>query len=514
MPRIPFPGFCGPSNPQGFPANAASLPFDAQQSINLYPERNLYPQGRGFEYSLIGRPGLASNVLWTLASTPVRALWAGYGRLFAVSGTHFYELNSAGGVLTDYGAMAGSTGTGPAYINQNAGGSSFQLTIVDSSSNQLYTPLAGPTIPSQFNATYQEYLDGYTVAIAAGASLANAGQPNQINVSKFGDPTTWNWGAGATNVFAIVTGGNSLVNALAVLNSQLWIFRQKQIEIWYDAGLSPFPFARYQGATIDLGCIAPASVAKFYNTVMWLGADDRGYAQVYMAKGMSPVRVSTAAIEGLLESGSPQLLPNATAYGYQEAGHTFYCLNPTGNGSSQFVYDLTEGLWHQRNYAGAIPYTFASVPSFNSGGPNFVGDALSGKVVFQGITFANDLGLAGINYTRFAPYVSQNGSVVKHRRFELVGNSVGAAPLLGYSNDQGITYKSSLFNLAAPGGDAGWPVDQPTYQRFYAQQLGRSRARVYRVSIPEGASSTNLIRIAGAYLDVEAGQRASTQEGS
>lgn len=491
MPRIAFPNFCGPTNP------TRGISFDLQRCINMYPEKGL-PSSRG-EYMLVQRPGLQTYE--TLAASPVRALWAGLTRLFAVSGTHFYELNNTGGIVTDYGAIPGSSGVGPATIVQNGGSASFQLVVWDSSVNQLFTPSAGSIGTSKFNATWQEYLDGFSVAIATGASLQNAGQPNQINVSAFGDPTNWTPAAGSTQAFVIRTGASDLCTGLVVLQGLLWIFGQKSVEIWYDAGNSPFPFARYQGATINLGLASPASLVKFYNTLMWLGGDDRGYVQVYMAQGMSPVRVSTPAVESIIEQIGPSQIAIAWAYGYQEDGHTFYVLNfPVsgyGSVSNTLVYDITEGLWHERSSA-QVPTCSATVPGFTATNAHFVGDMLSGKVMYQSLAFAADVGNT-IACIRYAPYVSDMNRVSLHRRFEVAGTFGTANPQITYTDDYGVNYKTAAYQMAAAGNSAQ-PADHPQFKRYYAMQLGRSRARVYKFQV--NTDTVNPVSIAGAYLDI------------
>lgn len=510
--RVPITGFCGGFDQVGLPFNSSYgssySPISAAYAQNLYPEKLAQPYN-GSDYALIGRPGLVDHItaVWgttTLGSTPVRAMWAGTGRLFAVGGTHFYELAPIGGVLTDFGAMAGSTGGKKfASILQNAGSAAFTLTVLDSSSNQIYYVNAGAMV-SAFNATFQEYLDGFNLAIATGASLVNSGNPNQINSSAFGDPTNWTPGPGATPNYVIITGGIGALNALATLNGMLWVFGQQGIEIWYDAGNPGFPFQRYQGATISLGCLSPASVVKFYNTVMWVGADTRGYAQVYMAKGMSPVRVSTPAIEAYM-SFNMNFLTNSWALGYQEAGHTFYQLTLQALNSAllTLVYDLTENKWHVRTFGGALPICAASVPGgwASASYANMVGDYGSGKILAQSLNFPSDVGTA-IAYRRDSPYVADMNKFLRHSRFELWGSLGTATPDLTYTDDYGKTYKTTPFNLGAPGANSARPADVPEFQRWYALQLGRSRARSYSVQISDSA---NLIRIGGALVDLSEG---------
>lgn len=439
--------------------------------------------------ALIGRPGLSTSPFVTLGSSPARALWAGDNRLFAAGGTHFYELKNDGTVLTDYGAMSGSGGVGNCSIIANG----TQLLCMDRSAAQVFNvDPGGPSMNPVWDGVALEYLDGFYIAITTGADLVGA-NPNQINVSANGDGTMWD-----ALDYVIRTSAADLTIALAVLNSQLWIFGQKTIDIWYDAGNPLFPFARMQGAQINLGCMSDASVVKFYNTVMWLGADDRGYPQVYMTKGLSPVRVSNPSIEYLIGRSSAATLSIAWAFGYQEAGHTFYVLNLVNSSYqplSTLVYDLTTGLWHERIYAGAWPVAYGSVSGFGASGPNFVCDGSSGNIYFQGIQYASDAG-SSIVYTRTAPHLSDGNKRTSYSRFELDGDFGTSQPILSYSNDGGRNFNGWSYGLQQ-AQDQSIPS---TFRRYYARQLGNSRDRVFKVVVTD---DTNLQRWVNAFVDGE-----------
>lgn len=468
--------------------------------MNLYPEPGY--QSSKTQMALIGRPGL-SPAFATLGHSPARGIWAGNNTMYAAGGTHFYSIptgGGSGGALTDYGAMAGSAGIGPVQIIANG----VQLLVMDSSSQTIYNALAsGPTMNAVFNGPALEYLDDFYVAIASGASLAGA-NPNQINVSANGDGTSW-----PALDYVIRTGAADLTTQLATLNSLLWIFGSKTTEIWYDAGNAIFPFQRVSGGTLNIGLLAPYSVVKFFNTILWIGSDATGCAQVYMANGMTPVRVSNYAIENILTTPGLANVPQTYAYGYQEAGHTFYCIklcNSSFVPYAELVYDLTTGLWHERSYAGIWPCSFANQPgnfyqAWNgANGPFYVGDANSANIYLQTIGRASDNG-AAINYYRTAPHLSNSNKVIRYPRFELdidpqatsPGGTGSIQPVLDYSNDGGKNFLG--YNRAMQqASDQGFPTG---FQRFFALQLGRSRDRVFKVSITD---ASNLIRIPGAYL--------------
>jgi hypothetical protein len=484
MKTIPVPGFGGPTY------LAVSPVMDAERAINLYPE----PGGANSKSPamLVGRPGLAA---WGSVNSVVRGLWAGdtlggLGRLFAVGGTHVYELASTGAVITDFGAMGGSN-VGPVQIVANGD----QLMVMNLSAGQIYN-VAGGVVTAVYAGRALEYLDGFYIAL-------DAAEERKINVSAYLDGTTWN----ALDT-VVKTGSADRIVQLAVLNGQLWLFGQQTTEIWYNAGNPLFPFARVPGATLNFGCIAPWSVVKFSNTIMWLGCDQNGFMQVFMTQGTNPIRVSNFAIENQLTGitqanpqGNVQYLQYCRGYAYEESGHTFYVLTVMSSHSAPvatYVYDLMTGMWHERVYAGAWPICFASVPqaAFSTVGASFVGDTLSGNIYIQSQGYPSDAGTA-ITYTRTFPTASDRQHQIKYPLLQLDADMGAATASLEWSNDGGKTFP---FSRAAISPSA--ETSQSNAPRYMWRQLGMGRQRTFRIKT---TSSTELVRYINAYMGVSPG---------
>lgn len=493
--------FCGPTNLSVSPV------IDAERAINLYCEPGIASSKT--RMGLTGRPGLTRVGATTLAGGFGHSLYPGAGRLFVATGSHVYEVGSGGNIITDYGT--GLSNFAPTQMPFVANGT--QLLICDPEAGNIFNVNpGGPSLDNVFNGVSLEYLDDFYIAIATGASLVGA-NPNQLNVSVNGDGTTWPGLA-----FTFETSAADLIVRLAVLNSLVYIFGQKTLRIWYNAGNAIFPFARINGGVVNLGCLAPASVVKFSNTILWLGSDGTGYGQVYMMQGTNPVRVSNTAIENYIATEVDQLrLQSARAYGYQEAGHTFYVINfekpfpGTHTTGQTLVYDLTTGLWHERAYAvggssgvALVPTGYANVPSFGTAfGPNYVIDEATGQLWYQSIQLPNDGGTGNpITYTRIAPHVSAQRRWTKYSRFELdMDQGNGAiAPILDYSNGRVVSGDLQFLGYNYPLAQAQDQGAAGTAQQFYATQLGRSRDRTFKVTITE---DTNLIRIANAAIYAE-----------
>jgi hypothetical protein len=125
------------------------------------------------------------------------------------------------------------------------------------------------------------------------------------------------------------------------IHELLMLLGSKHIETWYDAGTLDFPFARFDGGTIQRGIAGPRAFVNEDNTFFWLGDD----IVFYRLESFTPKRVSTHALEAEWQS-------------YSQTGDAF-CMATTWNGhkwifvtfpsgGTTFVYDVSSGLWHQR----------------------------------------------------------------------------------------------------------------------------------------------------------------------
>ena len=114
------------------PTYALSSPnLDSQRSINLYTE--VVESGTGkSKLALRGTPGIHT---WaTLPTAPVRGLWAGEDRLFAVGGSVLYEVSSAG-MVTSFGDVGDDAAHTPVSIWPNGN----QLMIVSAGKVWIHT---------------------------------------------------------------------------------------------------------------------------------------------------------------------------------------------------------------------------------------------------------------------------------------------------------------------------------------------------------------------------------------
>lgn len=458
MPR--FVGFIGPS----YTLNSVNV--DCQRCINLYPELNEMGTGKAGEIAaLLGTPGL--SLFCNLGDAPTRGMWrASNGRVFVVTGTKLSEIFS-NGTSTERGTLNSLTG----QVSMADNG--FELVIVDGPDGYAFTfetnNFAEIVDENFYGADMVGFIDGYFVFNRPGTDFFYISDLNAITFP--GEEKK-------------VEGSPDNLTGFLVAQQVLWFFGVQSIEIYYNSGNADFPFERVQGAFVEKGVAARFSAIKFGDTVAWLGQDVEGAGQVYMAQGYQPIRISTHAVEDAISKY--ENISDATAYSYEERGHTFYVINfPTAN--TTWVYDLSTKLWHERCYTnqGTIERHRANSHVY-AFGKHLVGDYANGKIYEQSSHFYSDNGDA-IKRMRTAPHITQDTRRIFFDSFQLdiesgvgldgIGQGTDPKVILEYSDDGGHSWSNEKWKNMGKIGQ--------TKRRALWQRLGSARDRVFRITISD-----------------------------
>lgn len=304
---------------------ARSINAANARMVNLFPE--VVPEG-GKEPAFLNRaPGL--RLLANMGDGPIRGMWqfGGYG--YVVSGEVLYRVDSLWNVFA-LGTVAGSSGP---------------VSMVDNGT-QLFIACNGPSfIYNSLTLEFKQITDvdfpgAVTVGYIDGYFVFNEPNSQRLWITQLLDGTSID-----PLDFASAEGSPDGLVSLIVDHREIWLFGTNSVEVWYDAGTSPFPLAPVQGAFNEVGCSAAFSVAKLDNGIFWLGSDARGKGIVYRANGYTAQRVSTHAVEWQIQQYGN--ISDAIAYTYQQDGHPFYVLIfPSAN--TTWVFDVATSLWHER----------------------------------------------------------------------------------------------------------------------------------------------------------------------
>ena len=300
----------------------ASTPVSNQVCQNYYAEKE--PPDAKTPVAVFGCPGLLNFA--SCGSGPIRNMIVMNNNLFVVSGPELYKFLSPFSTPTRIGTGI----TGGNYVPMSNNG--IQVMIVNGANGWIWndqTQVFGLiTNPNFFPANTTTFFDEYFVLDKIGS--------NEWFFSNILDGTTY-----SALDFESASVEPSFTQAIINQQENLLIFKQKSIETWYDTGANDNPFARYDGATVERGCIAPLTPIKEDNSVFFLGDD----LIFYRLDGVLPHRVSTHAVEE--EWQTYTTASDAFCFSYTFNGHKFVTLTfPSANAT--WVYDIATGLIHQR----------------------------------------------------------------------------------------------------------------------------------------------------------------------
>jgi len=474
-----YPGFIGPSYTLDSPAS------DCQRTVGLYPEINearTAPNGeRG---RLISIPG--NKPYLNLGSVTIRGFHvASDGTFFVVAREQLYKIKSTG-QLVGCGSLL--TTTGRVSMADNG----FELMVVDGSYGYTYSfatsTLTRITAGGFYPASVVRFMDGYFIVNRPGTK--------EFRLSALYDGQTWN-----ALDFASIEGTPDDLLTHEVLNKQVWFFKSRSIEIWYDSGAASFPFERISGGLLEYGCASPYCVAKVGPTVIWLDSGASGNGVVWAANGYVPQRISTHAVEQVIQKS--RNIADAYAWSYQDGGHSFYCLTIPYSDTT-WCYDLATGLWCERqtldshNRRGAHRVAFHAF-AYNK---HFTGDVSTGDIYEMDRGHCWD-GTSPLLRLRAAPHLNSSNKRLFFSSLQvdmevgvgIDGSGQGSDPraMLRWSDDRGHTWS----DIRTVGIGKIGEFDA----RAIWRRLGSARDRVFEVSITDPVPVTLL----GADVAVTAG---------
>jgi len=462
-------GLVGPT------AQAWSLPFNAERTVNLFPVLDK----RGKEVAaLYGTPGI--ETISTVGVGGIRGCFSAQnGRAFIVSGSTLYEIDSVG-AATSRGALNQSSGN--ITIAENG----LQLAICDGTTVYILTyasnAFASPSSPGYGTAATIVFLDSYFIV-------------NKVDTGELYISTQYNGLLWAALDFATAESSPDGLSRVVAAVGQLWLLGTSTTEIWTNTGAAAFPFQRISGANLELGISAPHSAVAVKEALVWLGEDRFGTGGVYMATGIRPQKISTEPIELLLQKATKR--SEIVAFAYQQQGHTFYIL--TGGGlATSLVYDFTTKMWHERawlNDEGEFELHRASCCMF-AFNKHIVGDRENGKIYNMSMDVYDDAGQP-LRRERIYTHLVDEGKRMRYNSLEIgfevgVGlqNGQGSAPVcsLQLSKD-GAKEWSTSYNASI--GAVGKYQTKVTFRR-----LGIAETMTFRVYVTDPVK----VAMSGSYL--------------
>jgi hypothetical protein len=309
---------------------AKSANVTSQTRKNMYLD--MQPAGQDkIRVSAHPTPGLDSFL--DFGETPVRGIYEKDNLLYIVHRNTLWEANNAG-TTTNRGTL--DTSSGRVSIIDNG----TEINIVDGEFGYIYT-IATTTLTKITDGDYST--SPQTTTFNDGYFIYSQSMSGQFAISSLYAGLTYS----ATDFATAESNPDNLVR-VEEDSGNIVLFGEDTTEFWANTGELDFPYSRIAGTDMEWGLAARWSVAKFKNSLMFLGKSREGEVRVIHLNGYNPVPVSHSDLESIFNSAATS---NASAFSYMVNGHSMYQITFPNVGRT-FVYDATSEVWHEMTSGG------------------------------------------------------------------------------------------------------------------------------------------------------------------
>jgi len=319
------------------------------------------------------------------------------------------------------------------------------------------------------------------------------------NVGGASNTDTWtvNFYQGTTR-FYTAEGLPDAIQTLTSIRNDLWVIGEMSVEIWYNPPGYDInnPFIR-RTTFMNNGTVAKHSIATNGDNLFWLGSSASGFGQIWMTSNYTPTKISTNAIDHMIES--LVRIDDAVGWCYTQEGHGFYVISFM-SGNKTFVFDLSTNEWHERAEWDGKKFNryIPNCQCFFSD-MNLVGDYRNSNIYKLDLNKYTDNGNI-VRRVRTGPHLHNDRQRVFWKDFEidiergvgLDGEDPTANPqaFLQWSDDGGFTWSNEYWG--------SWGGRGKYKTRLRWKRLGYSRDRVYRLTVADSVKTV----LIGARADV------------
>ena len=413
-----------------------SLPVSAQECINWYVNVPQAP-ARATEV-LFGTPGIKQLATTGSVQQQNRGAWTLKGKVYFVNGATLYRLN-ANNSVDGLGAIGGSgrvslADNGTQLFILVPGGNGYIFTgdpdTLDIITDSDFTANGQPQ--------YVVFIDGY---------FALTTDSKKFIVSALNDGLSYNaldFGTAEANPDATV--------APFVFKNQLFITGEVTSEAFQNTGGSGFPFTR-SGIYLSKGVSAPLSLIDSNDTFMWIGGGKNESPAIWQYTGGSAQKVSTTAIDNLLQGLTAEELTQVFSWSYSEKGAYFVGFVLP---STTVVIDVITGRWHERksfsfiDSSGLKKHTRSRVNAVISAyGKVLVADQFDGRIGEMSRDIYTEYGETIYRTVTSQPFVNNEQSFFMPMIELTVESGVGNDSVdnpkvsMSLSDDGGVTFSDS-----------------------------------------------------------------------
>jgi hypothetical protein len=256
------------------------------------------------------------------------------------------------------------TSVGVVYIAEN---NKPQILISDNTALYLYDPTLTPTfrtIPGLlFTPGYITFHDTYFLCAATNDTYYTPPATNTWRLSGQNNGLIWANDAASIGVIQTKPDKTQAVVRFPSKGNMIYVMGQTVSEPWFDVGALLFPYQRNNQASIDYGCLSPATVAYMDEIVVWLAGNEKSGPIIMYSRGGNPQKITTDGIDYLFS----QLTTPSDSQGflYRQDGHLFYHINFYTDNLSLF-YDFNLNKFYHASDENLNYFIASQVAFFNN----------------------------------------------------------------------------------------------------------------------------------------------------
>lgn len=468
---------------------AKSVIASAQRCINLYLENNPANVKAPMPTTHYQRPGRVAKFTPPGLGAGRGMYKASNGNLFAVVNDTVYFINQVFGFNVLGNIVAGSN---PVSMADNGATGGAELALVDGTTTgysiNMNTYAFGPIVDASglfTGADVAKYLETFFIFnTVPNTQNFIISQPNSL---------TFN----ALDVAAKAAYADDLIT-LGIRSKELWLLgNNNSTEPWILSGALDFPFEAMPSTFIPYGNAAKYSLVFADVALYWISTNDQGRAVFIKTEGYVPKRISTYAIEKLVQGFGT--ITDAIGQAFQIEGHTFILWHfPTADVT--LVYDQATEQWAQWGYTDNDGVLHRDRACFYASayGMNLAQDWQTGVIYQVSGDLVDDDGQPIVKIRGF-PVLQKELNRITH-------NALRAYMDTGTEPDPNADPPQVSLNISDDGGHSWYnPIEAPLgAQGEYdtvAQwtRLGMARNRVYELQWSDKLQTA----LNGVYVDGE-----------
>lgn len=315
-----------------------SLPISAQECINWYPN---IPQveGASSDANLFGCPGIGAITTTGDSREINRGAHVKDGKPYFLNGQTLVRLDS---VFDDFGNESFNIvniGTIPGDSRVSMADNGKQLMvlvpgaeayIIDETQDPVFKQITDTDFKANGAPQIVVFIDSFFVCNTDTKKFIKSAANDGLN---------WN----ALDFSSAESDPDQIVS-LHVHNNKLYVAGSETTEEHQNVGVGGFPFQR-TGFFLAKGVYAPFSMISTDNTFMFIGGGTNESPAIWALSGNSAKKVSTTAIDSLLQDFTEDEIRSSFAYSYGQNGAYFVGFSLPNR---TFEYNLTSGKWNER----------------------------------------------------------------------------------------------------------------------------------------------------------------------